>query len=125
LQHYWFASTAASASVGLTQSNSNAQADEAGRRRATPATTAKARTTEPAAKARPAEPAAKARAAEATVEASWTAEATVEASWTAEAAATTVEATATASSATPISQLSVVNDARTGLRSRRGVCGTG
>jgi len=100
----------------MTPSNSNAQADEAGRRRATPTTTAKAWTTEPAAKA---------RTAEATVEASWTAEATVEASWTAEAAATTVEATAAAASAAPVSQLSLVDDAWTGLGSRRGISGTG
>jgi hypothetical protein len=99
--------------LGLAPSNSNAQADQARRRRATPATTAKAWAAKPAAaksmvEARSAKPAAKA--------------------WTSEAAAATVKATATAMKATtaaaaaaPASQLSLVDYARAGLWRRGGV----
>jgi membrane protein involved in colicin uptake len=86
------------------QSNSNAKAEQAGRRRAAPAPTAKAWTAKAAAKARTAEPAA----AEA-----WTAKA---------AAATTVKAAAaTAAAAAPASQLRLVDHPRTSLRHRSGV----
>jgi hypothetical protein len=92
----------------------NAEADQARRRRA-PATAAEAWTTEAAAKA---------WAAKATVEA-WAAKATVEARSAEAAAAATVKATAAAVPAAPAGQLSLVDHARSGLRSRRGVRGTG
>jgi hypothetical protein len=95
-----------------------AETDQAGR----PAeATVEAWTTKPAAKARAAKATVEALAPEATVEA-WTAEA---AATTMKATATTVKATTAAAPAAPAGQLSLVDDARRGLWSRRSVRGTG
>jgi hypothetical protein len=99
----------------------NAEADQARRRRA-PATAAEAWTTEAAAKARSAKATVEAWAAKATVEAR-SAEAAAAA--TVKATAATVKATTAAVPAAPAGQLSLVDHARSGLRSRRGVRGTG
>jgi hypothetical protein len=90
----------------------NAEADQARRRRA-PATAAEAWTTEAAAKAWAAKATVEARSAEAAAAA------------TVKATAATVKATTAAVPAAPAGQLSLVDHARSGLRSRRGVRGTG
>jgi hypothetical protein len=112
LSHHWFAAT----SGGLPPSNSDAQADKAGRRRATPATTAKAW----AAKSAAAKSMVEARSAEAAAEA-WTSEAAAAA--TVKATATAVKATTAAAPAAPASQLSLVDYARAGLWRRGSVRG--